>query len=41
VEQRLKEKAIQRLPHLGDPSHIQSPKPETSVDAKKYVLTEA
>jgi hypothetical protein len=24
-------KNIQRLPHLGDPSHIQSPNPDTTV----------
>jgi hypothetical protein len=34
-------KAIQRLPHLGNPSHIQSPSPDTIVDAKKYMLTGA
>jgi hypothetical protein len=28
-------KDIQRLPHLGNPSHIQSPNTDTIVDAKK------
>jgi hypothetical protein len=32
-------KAIQRLPHPGDPSHIQSPKPDNIVNAKKFLLT--
>ena len=32
-------KAIQRLPHLGAPSHIQSPNPDTIEDAKKCMLT--
>ena len=34
-------KAIQRLPPLGDPSHIQSPNPDTIVDANKHLLTVA
>jgi hypothetical protein len=34
-------KAIQRLPHLGNPSHIQSPSSDTIADAKKYLLTGA
>jgi hypothetical protein len=34
-------KAIQRLPHLGNPSHIQTPNPDTIVDAGKYLLTGA
>jgi hypothetical protein len=32
-------KAIHRLPHLGNPSYIQSPNPDTIVDAKKCLLT--
>jgi hypothetical protein len=32
------EKAIQRLPTPGDPSHIQSPNADTIVDAKKCML---
>jgi hypothetical protein len=31
-------KAIQRLPHLGNPSHKQPSKPETIVDANKSLL---
>jgi hypothetical protein len=34
-------KAIQRLPYLGDPSHIHSPNPDNIVDAKKCLLTGA
>jgi hypothetical protein len=34
-------KAIQRLPHLGIHSHIQSPNPDTIADAKKCLLTGA
>jgi len=34
-------KAIQRLPHLGDPSHMQTPNPDTIADAKKCMLTGA
>ena len=34
-------KAIQRLPHLGDPSHIQTKPRDTVADAKKCVLTGA
>jgi hypothetical protein len=32
---------IKRLPHLGNPSHIQSQNPDTIVDANKYLLTGA
>jgi hypothetical protein len=32
-------KAIQRLPYLGNPSHIQSPNSDTIVDANKCLLT--
>jgi hypothetical protein len=32
---------IQRLPHLGNSSDIQSPNPDTIVDANKSLLTEA
>jgi hypothetical protein len=32
---------IQRLPHLGNPSYIQSPNQETIVDANKSLLTGA
>jgi hypothetical protein len=35
------EKAIQRLPPPGDPSHLLSSTPETIVDAKKCLLKEA
>jgi hypothetical protein len=31
-------KAIQRLPHLGNSSQIQTPYPDTIVDAKKCLL---
>ena len=34
-------KAIQRLPHLGNPSHIYSPNPNPIVDARKCLLTGA
>jgi hypothetical protein len=34
-------KAIQKLPHLGNPSHIQSPNPDTVVDANMCLLTGA
>ena len=34
-------KAIQRLFPTGDPSHIQTPNPDTIVDAKKCLLTGA
>jgi hypothetical protein len=34
-------KKIQRLPHLGDPYHIQSPNIDTIVDVKKCMLTGA
>ena len=36
-------KAIQRMPHLGmcTKSHIQTPNPDTIVDAKKCMLTGA
>jgi hypothetical protein len=33
-------KAIQRLPPLRDPSHTQTPNPDTIVDANKCLLTE-
>jgi hypothetical protein len=36
-----KGKDIQRLPHLEDPSHIQTPNPDTIVDANKCLLTGA
>jgi hypothetical protein len=29
---------IQRLPHLGNPSHIQPPNPDTIADANKSLL---
>jgi hypothetical protein len=32
---------IQRLPHLGNPTHRQPPKPDTIVDAIKSLLTGA
>jgi hypothetical protein len=32
-------KTIQRLSYLGDPFHIQSPNPDTIVDAKKCLMT--
>jgi hypothetical protein len=32
---------IQRLNHLGNPSYIQSPNPDTIVDANKCLLTGA
>jgi hypothetical protein len=32
---------IQRLPHMGNPSHIQTPNPESIVDANKSLLTGA
>ena len=35
------EKTIQKLPDLGNPSHIQSPNPDTIVDTKNCMLTEA
>jgi hypothetical protein len=31
----MEEKAVQRLPHLGGPSHMQSLNPDTIADAKK------
>jgi len=34
-------KAMQRLPPSGDSSHIQTPDPDTIVDAKKFLLTGA
>ena len=34
-------KAIWRLSHLGIPSHIQTPNPDTIVDTKKCLLTGA
>jgi len=34
-------KAIQRLTHLGDPSHIQISNPDNIEDAKKCMLTGA
>jgi len=34
-------KAIQRMPHLENTSHIQSPNSDIISDAKKYILTEA
>jgi hypothetical protein len=34
-------KTVQRLPHLGNPSHIQPPNPDTIMDANKILLTEA
>ena len=34
-------KAILRLPHLGDPSHLLTPNPDTIADAKKCLLTGA
>jgi hypothetical protein len=34
-------KAIQKLPHLGNPSHIQLPNPGTIVDAGKCLMTGA
>jgi hypothetical protein len=34
-------KVIQRLSHLGDPSHIQLPSPDAIVDARKSLLMEA
>ena len=34
-------KVIQRLPDLGNPFHIQSPNPDTIVDAKKCILNRA
>lgn len=40
VEQRLKERPSKTVPP-GDLSHIQSPNPDTIVDAKKCMLTEA
>jgi hypothetical protein len=36
VEQRLKKGHLQTAPS-GDPSHIQSPNPDTIADAKKYM----
>jgi hypothetical protein len=30
---------IQRLPHPGDPSHIQPPNPDTIAYARKILLT--
>jgi hypothetical protein len=32
-------KTVQRLPHLGYPSHLQTPNPDTTANAKKYLLT--
>jgi hypothetical protein len=32
---------IQRLPHLGNPSHKQPPNPDTMADANKSLLTGA
>jgi hypothetical protein len=40
VEQRLKEKGHLETTPPGDPSHIQTPNPDTIVDAKKYLLME-
>jgi hypothetical protein len=34
-------KAIQRLPHLGNPALLQSSNPDTIVDANKCFLTGA
>ena len=34
-------KAIQRTALPGDPSHMQTPNPDTIADAKKCLLTEA
>jgi hypothetical protein len=34
-------KTFQRLPHLGDPFHIQSPNSDTIVNANKCLLTTA
>jgi hypothetical protein len=34
-------KATQRLPHLGDPSHMQSPNLDAIADARKCFLTGA
>jgi hypothetical protein len=35
------EKAIQKLPFLGNPSHLQTPNPDTIADSKKYLLAGA
>ena len=40
VEQRLKERSSRDCPPRNPP-HIQSPNPDTIVDAKKYMLTGA
>jgi hypothetical protein len=40
VEQRLNKKLHRHCPP-GPPSHIQTPNPDTIVDAKKCLLTEA
>jgi hypothetical protein len=32
---------IQKLPHLGNPSHKQPPNPDTIIDANKSLLTGA
>jgi hypothetical protein len=34
-------KAIQRLPHLGNPSHLELPNIDTIVDSKKCLVTGA
>jgi hypothetical protein len=34
-------KTIQRVPPPGDPSHLQTPNPDTIADAMKYLLTGA
>jgi hypothetical protein len=39
VKQRLKERPTETAP--GDPSHIQSPNPDTIVDVNKCLLTGA
>jgi hypothetical protein len=43
VEQRLKYRPSRDCPTCppGDPSHIQSPNPDTIVDVNKYLLTGA
>ena len=40
-EAETERKAIQRLPHLGNLFHLQIPKPDTIVDAKKCLLSGA
>jgi hypothetical protein len=38
-ETEAEQMTIQRLPHLGIPSHMQSPNPNTIVDANNILLT--